>query len=76
LDSGHINPLTEFELRTICSAENLDVIALGSMCRIPKFWLSKNLRYTFYSILNLVFGWVFGKNSNGDILYLVARRTR
>jgi 2-polyprenyl-3-methyl-5-hydroxy-6-metoxy-1,4-benzoquinol methylase len=71
--SGHINPLTELELRIIAEAENLEVIEIRSICSLPKIWITRNIPYLFYSVINTLFGWSFGKNANGDILCLVAK---
>lgn len=71
--SGHINPLTEMELRIIAEAEGLEIIDIRPICRLPKIWITRNIPYMFYSCINLLFGWLFGKNANGDVLCLVAK---
>ncbi len=72
--SGHINPLTEMELRIIAEAKNLEVISLTALCRLPKIWITRNFPYFAYSLFNLLFGWTLGQNANGDILCLIARK--
>jgi 2-polyprenyl-3-methyl-5-hydroxy-6-metoxy-1,4-benzoquinol methylase len=73
--SGHINPLTTWELQLIASETKLEIIRLGCLCRIPKFTVSRNVRYMLYGILNILFGWSMGRVRNGDILYLLARKS-
>jgi 2-polyprenyl-3-methyl-5-hydroxy-6-metoxy-1,4-benzoquinol methylase len=72
--SGHINPLTMWELEVIASETNLEIVRLGSLCTIPKITISRNVRYMFYGFLNILFGWSAGRVRNGDILYLLVRK--
>ncbi len=74
--SGHINPLTIWELELIASETDLEVMRLDSLCIIPKFTISRNIRYMLYGVLNIIFGWSMGRVRNGDILYLLARKIR
>jgi 2-polyprenyl-3-methyl-5-hydroxy-6-metoxy-1,4-benzoquinol methylase len=72
--SGHINPLTIWEIELIAKEIDLEVIKIDSLCSIPKFTVSRNIRYMLYGIINLIFGWSMGRVRNGDILYILARK--
>lgn len=74
--SGHINPLTTWELELIAKETKLEIVKLDSLCQIPKFTVSRNVRYMLYGILNTLFGWSMGRVRNGDILYLLARKKK
>jgi 2-polyprenyl-3-methyl-5-hydroxy-6-metoxy-1,4-benzoquinol methylase len=71
--SGHINPLTYFEIELIAAHYNLKVVESGTFCRIPKFTVSRNVKYMFYCLANVLLGCFMGPRRNGDILYFILK---
>jgi 2-polyprenyl-3-methyl-5-hydroxy-6-metoxy-1,4-benzoquinol methylase len=73
-ESGHINPITLFELETIAKSMNLDIVISEDICRMAKFTVSKRLSILCMSTLNTLFGWMFGSRGNGDILLVLLKK--
>ena len=68
--SGHINPLTILEIEIILQKENLILLNSGTMCLIPKFIVTRNIKVMLFGLINVLFGWAFGSRANGDIVFV------
>jgi 2-polyprenyl-3-methyl-5-hydroxy-6-metoxy-1,4-benzoquinol methylase len=73
-ESGHINPVTLFEMETIAKSMNMEIVISKDICQMAKFTISKKIFTLFISTLNTLFGWTFGKRRNGDILLVLLKK--
>jgi 2-polyprenyl-3-methyl-5-hydroxy-6-metoxy-1,4-benzoquinol methylase len=72
--SGHINPITDMELRNIATENKLVVKEIREICKLPYIWIARNKVVMAYSALNLILSPLMGSTNQGDILLMICEK--
>lgn len=72
--SGHINPVAPWELRMIAERLQLADLQFFELCKLPVFWITRNLRLMLGSFLLAPFRPLLRGAIAGDIILLLARK--
>lgn len=74
IGSGHINPVSGWELRIIAEALGLEDIQVRDVCPLPWLWLTRNLKLMLGSFLLAPFRVLLQGPIAGDITLCLARK--
>ena len=70
--SGHINPVSPWELRLIAESLNLTNVQVFEACRLPVFWVTRNLRLMVGSFVLAPIRLLMAGRVGGDITVCIA----
>lgn len=72
--SGHINPVSSWELSLILRELGFIDVQTRDICSLPLIWITRNLRLMLGSLLLAPLRWALSGRTEGDITLCFARR--
>lgn len=72
--SGHINPVSPWELTLIAESIGLVDVKISQVCHLPFFWITKNYRFMIGSFVISPIRFLMSGHTSGDITVCMARK--